>query len=240
MNNILIIGGNGSIGSSFLAKYGNAYDNMISVDRSYLNNFDIEKNLHKIKIDVTNNDDLEKLTKYIVEHKLFPINKVVYSAGINSLSNFFTISGSEWENTMNVNVKGFLFTLKSVYDFLSSKTSIVVVGSQNGIVGHEDRIDYGPSKAALIQMIKNLSIDFLKDYEKDIQLNAVSPSYIITEANSEYLNNSLEGKKLLKKIPYKKFVNLNDVICIIDFLLDEKSKAIRGQNIVVDYGYTII
>lgn len=240
MNNILIIGGNGSIGNSFLAKYGNVYDTIISVDLSYMNNFDVDNNLYKIKIDVTNNDSLEKLTEYIVEYNLFPINKVVYSAGINSLSSFFDISGNEWENTMNVNVKGFLFMLKNIYTYLSSKTSIVVVGSQNGIVAHENRIDYGPSKAALIQMIKNLSIDFLKDPEKDIQLNAVSPSYIITDSNSEFLNNSIEGEKLLKKIPYKKFVNLDDVICIIDFLLDEKSKAIRGQNIVVDYGYTIV
>ncbi|WP_412674874.1 SDR family oxidoreductase [Bacillus mobilis] len=37
-----------------------------------------------------------------------------------------------------------------------------------------------------------------------------------------------------------KFVEISDVTNVILFLMSDKSDAIRGQNIVVDYGYTIV
>ncbi|WP_080116884.1 SDR family oxidoreductase [Bacillus cereus] len=49
-----------------------------------------------------------------------------------------------------------------------------------------------------------------------------------------------EGNKLLKKIPYREIVRSSDVTNVILFLMSDKSDAIRGQNIVVDYGYTIV
>lgn len=49
-----------------------------------------------------------------------------------------------------------------------------------------------------------------------------------------------EGNKLLKKIPYREIVRISDVTNVILFLMSDKSVAIRGQNIVVDYGYTIV
>ncbi|AVP44532.1 TPA: SDR family oxidoreductase [Bacillus thuringiensis] len=51
---------------------------------------------------------------------------------------------------------------------------------------------------------------------------------------------SFEGNKLLEKIPYREFVEISDVTNVILFLMSDKSDAIRGQNIVVDYGYTIV
>ncbi|WP_033708300.1 SDR family oxidoreductase [Bacillus cereus] len=49
-----------------------------------------------------------------------------------------------------------------------------------------------------------------------------------------------EGNKLLKKIPYRKNIENSDFTNVILFLMSDKSDAIRGQNIVVDYGYTIV
>ncbi|NUC19253.1 SDR family oxidoreductase [Bacillus mycoides] len=49
-----------------------------------------------------------------------------------------------------------------------------------------------------------------------------------------------EGNKLLKKIPYREIVRSSDVTNVILFSMSDKNDAIRGQNIVVDYGYTIV
>ncbi|MGY1461026.1 SDR family oxidoreductase [Bacillus toyonensis] len=64
-------------------------------------------------------------------------------------------------------------------------------------------------------------------------------SYIISDNNESYLK-SFEGNKLLKKIPYRRFVGISDATNVILFLMSDKSDAIRGQTIVVDYGYTIV
>ncbi|WP_242246200.1 SDR family oxidoreductase [Bacillus cereus group sp. BfR-BA-01523] len=49
-----------------------------------------------------------------------------------------------------------------------------------------------------------------------------------------------EGNKLFEKITYKEIVRSPDVTNVILFSMSDKSDAIRGQNIVVDYGYTIV
>ncbi|WP_412678173.1 SDR family oxidoreductase [Bacillus wiedmannii] len=41
-------------------------------------------------------------------------------------------------------------------------------------------------------------------------------------------------------MPYRRFVGISDVTNGILFLMSDKSDAIREQNIVVDYGYTIV
>lgn len=84
-----------------------------------------------------------------------------------------------------------------------------------------------------------MSIDLAKQSEKDIKINAISPGYIISE-KSESLFKTIKGKKMLKKIPYKQLVTLDNVVGVINFLFSEDSAAIRGQNIIVDYGYTIV
>ncbi|EKE3419301.1 SDR family oxidoreductase, partial [Enterococcus faecalis] len=158
----------------------------------------------------------------------------------NPFQSFYSIDEEIWDYTFSVNLKSIVFMIKELYPLFKEQVAIVLIGSQNGVVGHEQRIDYGPSKAALIQLAKNLTLDFEKDQEKDIKVNVVSPSYILNQSNKQLLTESFEGKKLLKKIPLKKFVQLEDVVAAIDFLLSDRSKAIRGQNIIVDYGYTIV
>lgn len=102
-------------------------------------------------------------------------------------------------------------------------------------------IKYFKSYANLI--MRNITFvgnySFLKDKKWIITVNCIPLSYSINDNNESYLK-SFEGNKLLKKIPYRKFVEISDVTNVILFLMSDKSDAIRGQNIVVDYGYTIV
>lgn len=181
-----------------------------------------------------------KQVKEELEKESVKMDAIIFSIGINPIQSFYSISEETWDKTFSVNLKSVIFMIKELYPIFKEKVSIVLIGSQNGVVGHEHRIDYGPSKAALIQLAKNLTLDFEADNEKDIKVNVVSPSYILNHSNEKLLKDSFEGRKLLKKIPLKKFVQLEDVVGTIDFLLSDNSKAIRGQNIIVDYGYTIV
>ncbi|TFJ44233.1 short-chain dehydrogenase [Carnobacterium divergens] len=238
MKNVLLIGSAGSLGQAYMKKYENKY-HFIGIDkRSIAENFRSE-GFQEWVVDVTNMKQV-RLVKTELEKQQISIDNFVFSMGTNPLQSFYTISEETWDETFSVNLKSIVFIIKEFYSLMADNVSIVLIGSQNGVVGHEERIDYGSSKAAVIQLAKNLTIDFERDPEKDIKVNVVSPSYILNENNEKYLTETIQGKKLLKKIPLKKFVSLEDVISTMDFLLSEKSKAIRGQNIIVDYGYTIV
>ncbi|ATU28672.1 SDR family oxidoreductase [Bacillus velezensis] len=234
MKNLLITGANGYIGKGLVNMLNETY-NIIGIDKNTIN---IPNYVNAQCLDMTKENDVNYLYDYLLSAG-FQLDGIVHAAGVNTMSNFYDIQEKQWDTTFDVNVKAFHFMLKILYPIFSEKMSIVTVASQNGVVAHEDRIAYGPSKAALIQLVKNLSIDFLKDKSKDIKINSVSPSYVINDSNEAFFD-TVQGKKLIKKIPYNKLVGINDVCNAIEFLLSDKSEAIRGQNIIIDYGYTIV
>lgn len=238
MATYVILGGNGQIGKYYIENYINLDTNkIIVIDIKTISPIP-HKNVCYFNFDVSNEEEYSNLITYL-KNEVISIDYVLFSVGINFQESFFSSSIDNFKKTININFLSFYISLKKLYSFLSRNSSIVTIASQNGIVGHENRIDYSPSKAALIQIVKNLSIDFSKDKNKDIRINAVSPGYIHTKNNSEFFN-SINGKKMIKRNPYNKIAKLDDVCGVIHFLFSSSSYAIRGENIVVDFGYTIV
>ncbi|AHA10881.1 SDR family oxidoreductase [Bacillus toyonensis] len=240
MKNMLILGSEGFLGKAVQEYFRNNY-NLICLDKDgvlNLNRNDQNSSLFFGHFDINNKDTYQSLIDFLNLNQL-KIDNIVNLIGINSFKNFYDVSREDWTKTLDTNVTSFVFFLKELYPFFNTEVSIVAIASQNGVVAHENRIDYGTSKAALIHLVKNLTIDFLLDKEKDIKINCISPSYIQNESNKEFFN-GFEGRKLLKKIPYRKLIEYSDVVNAIDFLISEKSKGIRGQNLIIDYGYTLI
>ncbi|EOO13478.1 MULTISPECIES: SDR family oxidoreductase [Bacillus cereus group] len=235
MKNMIILGSEGYLGKVVQKQFSGKY-NMICLDKKVQKKIDI--NTVSFEFDMTKKDTYYTLVS-LLEEKELKVDAIVNLVGVNSLSSFYDISKEIWDYTMETNVSSFLFFLKEIYKFLNKSVSIVAIASQNGVVAHENRIDYGTSKAALIHLIKNLTIDFLQDKEKDIKINCISPTYIRNESNEQYFSTH-EGKKLLKKIPHKRLLDNEDVVNTLEFLISDKSRAIRGQNIIIDYGYTIV
>lgn len=234
MKNVLIIGSESTLGKHYIKKFKTSYNKIIYTDikKSDKQNDDF------FQADLSNLRDIEKLGEFVHQKKI-KINEVIFFTGVNYASSFFSVDDYTWDNSLDTNVKSLLFILKNIYKYLDKTVSIVAIASQNGVVAHDNRIDYGTSKAALLHLVKNLSVEFSKDTSRDIRINAISPSYIESEKNMDYLH-SPKGMKLLQRIPYKKFVAIEDVSEATYFLLSKKSKAIRGHNLVIDYGYTIV
>lgn len=239
MSTFLIIGGNSQIAEHYIMRHiENENDYFILIDKDpQSNSFSDYNNVKYFQLDVTNETEYTNLIEFLDKQSI-KIDYLLHSVGINYGNNFFSTSITEFKSTLNINFLSLFYTLKSLYSYLNNQPSIVAIASQNGVVGHENRIDYGPSKAAIIQFAKNFSIDIANINDKDVKFNTISPGYIISDKSKEFLN-SPKGKKLRKKIPFKKFVTLDNVTDTIEFLFSSKSEAIRGQNIVVDYGYTI-
>lgn len=231
--NLFIIGSESHISKDYIEIYGSQYDNIVGIDLSEKSNLEYYQ-----KIDFRDKNCFTKLNLFLKDISL-NYSDIIFTSGVNYMNDIFSINFEDWDRTFNINVRSALFSIKSLYSYFYDEVSLVFVASQNGVVGHDKRIDYGSSKSALIHLVKNLSVDFSKVREKDIRINCVSPSYIKNKDNEQYME-SHSGKVLLKRIPYKRFVLLRDISNTIEFLLSKNSIAIRGQNIIIDYGYTII
>lgn len=196
MKNLLVVGSAGYLGRSYIEKNKEKY-NFWGIDK--VKNTSCPDFIKQEFIaDVTNLNNIRKIRKKL-ECERIKLDSLLFSVGINPFQSFYSIDEEIWDYTFSVNLKSIVFMIKELYPLFKEQVAIVLIGSQNGVVGHEQRIDYYPSKAALIQLAKNLTLDFEKDQEKDIKVNVVSPSYILNQSNKQLLTESFEGKKLLKK-----------------------------------------
>ncbi len=236
MKNIIIFGANGYIGIECLKTLKADMKIGIDINTDRLDTLSTS-NLKKFKIDMTCINQYNQILDFLEENQI-KLDKIVFCQGVNYMKNFFDSTIETFNKTININLTSVYMALKVLYPYLSTTSSIVVLASQNGVVGHEDRIDYGSSKSALIHLVKNLSLDFAKYSSKDIKINALSPTYVANESNEDYFS-SLTGKKMINNIPYKKILQIEDVVKGIEFLLSDNSKSMRGQNLILDYGYTI-
>ena len=235
MGKVLVVGSNGTLANSYLNLYPN--EDYILLDRVYEQDLQGQKDGNKFKFDITCKEHYIHLKEYLINSNM-EVKGLIFFHGIQFSNSFLSLTEEEWQKTIDINVKASLFMIKHLYETFAAHCSIVLLSSQNGVVGHLDRIDYGTSKAALIHLVKNLSLEFARIKGKDIKINCISPGYIYSEKSREYLN-SYKGHIIKHKIPYNSFVLPEDVAHTVQFLISDMSKAIRGQNIIIDYGYTI-
>ncbi|MDR0690750.1 MAG: SDR family oxidoreductase, partial [Streptococcaceae bacterium] len=189
MHTCLLVGSNSNLAKSFSDKYNDDYE-FLAIDQFSSTN----KNLSNFfQFDISNLNDIDKFLEKVFN---ISIDSIIFFNGINIISNLFSVTENDWDLIFNSNLKGSLFLLKKSFSLLSKKASVLFIASQNGVVGHEDRIAYGPSKAAVIQLVKNLTVDLSKVKEKDIRVNSISPSYILTKENKDILLNTAYGQSL--------------------------------------------
>lgn len=196
------------------------------------------KQFELIKMDITK---IKNFTSEIIniEKNGDKITAFIYAAGLNILTAALNITEEMWDNINNVNLKGFFFSSKDIINHMLLHKlggNIVAISSQHGVVANINRAPYCASKAGLIHLVKALALEFA---EYDININVISPSFILSSKNSNFLLSSKAKKEILNKIPQKKYVTPQNVAKAIAFLIGKDTKGITGHNLLVDGGWTI-
>lgn len=108
---------------------------------------------------------------------------------------------------------------------------IINISSTNGIdTIYPYSIDYDASKAGLINMTKNLAIE----YAPFINVNAVAPGWVDTGMNDDLSKSYLDSEK--EKILLKRFADAEEIADVVLFLSSDKARYIDGETIRVDGG----
>lgn len=175
------------------------------------------------------------------------IDSVFANAGIHLSANILSTSFEEWQKIIDINLKGIFYTVKATLPMLlnNEKGSIVLMGSDQSLIGKKHSFAYGASKGAIGQMTKSLALDYA---EKNIRVNCVCPSTIDTplarKALKSYANRECNGdmQKVMEmeasEFPLKRIGNTEEVAEVVYFLASDKSSYITGTLLPIDGGYT--
>ena len=159
------------------------------------------------------------------------------NAGIFPSAPLAELTGEQWDEVFNVNVKGTLFSVQACLPYLrrSDAGRIVVISSITGpITGYPGWSHYGATKAAQLGFIRTAALE-LSQY--GITINAVLPGNIETEGLAE-IGESYR-QQMISSIPLKRLGTTEDIGFAVSFFASPEAGFITGQTLVVDGGQVL-
>lgn len=185
-----------------------------------------------IKADVSNEEQVKNMIQEIID-KFGRIDVLVNNAGIAIDKEFEDRTVEDWKRTLEVNTIGTFLVSKYVSENMMKNKSgkIINISSTNGInTFFPSSIDYDASKAAIINLTKNLAIQFAPY----INVNSVAPGWVNTEMNKELPEDLIREET--EKIYKKRFAEPEEIAKVICFLASDDAEYINGTVIKVDGG----
>ena len=184
------------------------------------------------KARVENFDEVQALVKNILD-RYTKIDILVNNAGITRDNLVMRMDWKEWDEVLNVNLKGTFFCTKAVMrPMLKARYGkIVNITSVVGVTGNPGQANYSASKAGIIGFTKSVAKELAS---RNINVNAVAPGFIETEM-TDVLSDQI--KEVMKKqIPFDRFGSSQDVANLVSFLVSDKASYITGQVIHINGG----
>jgi NAD(P)-dependent dehydrogenase (short-subunit alcohol dehydrogenase family) len=148
------------------------------------------------------------------------------------------ITEEEWDNVMDVNVKGVFFCTKHVIPYMMQEGggSIVNVSSIAGIVGTVNlSSNYSASKAAVRLMTKTDALTYAKD---KIRVNSVHPGFVWTPIFQPAVDRGFTRDMANSWQPMGRVADPIEIAYGILFLISDESSFMTGSELVMDGGFT--
>ncbi len=161
------------------------------------------------------------------------IDILVNNAGITRDNLLVRMSPEEWDQVLNVNLKGTFNCTKAVVKAMMKQRSgrIVNIASVVGLMGNPGQANYCASKAGVIGFTKAMAKELAS---RGITVNAIAPGFIETEMTKGLSDTGKDS--FLQAIPLRRFGRPEDVAATVSFLVSEDAGYLTGQIINVDGG----
>jgi len=197
----------------------------------------LKKNKKQIKLDGKSSDfiicDLDITKKNSCKSlslktfkKWSRIDILVNCAGIaGSNMSVENMNESIWKKVININLTGTFNICKSMIGYMKKNNfgRIVTISSMAGKDGNPNASHYSASKAGVIAFTKSLGKELA---EENITVNCIAPAVIKTPMINDVT--SLQLKYMIEKIPMKKMGTISDVVNLVNYLTDIKTKFSTG------------
>lgn len=166
------------------------------------------------------------------------LNALVNNVGGNLRKPTLAYREDEYRALIDLNLTSAFELCRLVHPLLAehAASAIVNVASVSGMTHVRTGSPYAMTKAALIQLSRNLACEWAGD---GIRVNAVAPWYIRTDRSAEVLADPDYRDEVLARTPLGRIGEPADVGAAIAFLCLPASSYISGACLPVDGGFVV-
>jgi NAD(P)-dependent dehydrogenase (short-subunit alcohol dehydrogenase family) len=149
-----------------------------------------------------------------------------------------TLSDEAFDKLMHTNVQSNLWLCNQTLPAMAERKdgAVIIVSSVSGLMGSALLGAYGISKAADMQLARNLAVEW---GAHNIRVNCIAPGVIKTQFSKALWADPGRAAALARAYPLRRLGEPDDVAGVAVLLASRAGSFITGQTIVVDGGGVI-
>lgn len=196
-----------------------------ALGRKFLN---IDANLISI-------EPVDRIVKETVEG-LGGLDILVNNAGLIRRADAVEFSEKDWDDVMNVNIKGAFFMAQAAgkHMIAQGRGKIINIASMLSFQGGIRVPSYTASKSGIAGITRLLANEW---GAKGININAIAPGYMATDNTAQIRADEVREKAILDRIPANRWGLPADLGGTAIFLASAASDYVNGAIVPVDGGW---
>lgn len=242
---VVVTGAGMGIGKGIAAEVGQHGGKVVLAEINERHGAAVEKELRErqleacfIRTDVSDESSVRSMVNEAVD-RYGRIDGLVNNAGVNLFKKIEDTSVEEWEQVMNVDLKGIYLCSKWCIPQLKQHDGSAIVNISS-VHAHQTMPEfdaYVAAKGGVLSLTRAMALSMQKDR---IRVNGIAPGYIHTPMLDDYMGLLEDADAYMNHIrsihPAGRIGTPKDIANAAVFLLSEYSSFINGFTITVDGG----
>ncbi|HAQ35100.1 MAG: 3-hydroxybutyrate dehydrogenase [Maricaulis sp.] len=191
-------------------------------------------------------DEIGGLIRY-AESEFGRLDILVNNAGIQHVSPVDEFPAAKWEAILKINLTSNFHTIKHALPIMKRQGSgrIVNLASAHALVASPFKSAYVAAKHGVLGLTKTVALEVA---ETGITVNAICPGYVKTPLVENQIADTAKARGIseeevvrdvmLAAQPTKRFVEYDQLVGALIFLVSEAGASCNGTHIAVDGGWT--
>lgn len=240
----IITGARQGIGEGVALSMARAGADLMLVSRSISQNdsvvqaiLDMGRRVEVMQVDVSNREQVQQM----VERTLSVFGRVdilFNNAGISKPAMLWKMTEDQWDQVINVNLKGTFNCMQAVAKTMMEQKSgaIINITSSAGLLGTVGQVNYTAAKGGVYALTKSAAKELAR---YGITVNTVAPM-AETEMTKTIATDPKFRDKYLERIPMGRFAQPDEIGPAVVFLASDEARYITGQTLCIDGGMVML
>jgi NAD(P)-dependent dehydrogenase (short-subunit alcohol dehydrogenase family) len=187
-------------------------------------------------LDVTQKREHESVLAQILS-SYGDVDILINGAGINAPTPILDIAEDEWQNILDVNLKGTFLGCQVFGKHMIEKRkgSIINISSASSGPPLSKAYTYSVSKAGVKNLTQNLAREWA---QYNVRVNALKPGFFPTEWSRRNFITPEREKAILAHTPMQRYGKPIELVGAVLWLSSEAASFVTGAEIAVDGGFT--